>query len=93
MIPGEEDAREMEEAMWKIANSDTFVLTFRTQQPQALFFPDSILAEGRNMLLAAAWEEFQRGHRYTYYVVTCFSMQMPKFDRPGPTPLPSAQPS
>lgn len=55
--------------MWGNA-SDVFELTFRTQRPDALFFPGSILDEGRNALLAAAAAvELRRGRRYTYYAL------------------------
>ena len=68
LIQGEEDVSAAEEAMWG-GGADVFVSTFRTQRRDALFFPNSLLAEGRNVLLAAAaMEEYRRGHRYEYYV-------------------------
>eukprot|EP00927_Polykrikos_kofoidii_P002305 TRINITY_DN10889_c0_g2_i1.p1 TRINITY_DN10889_c0_g2~~TRINITY_DN10889_c0_g2_i1.p1 ORF type:complete len:506 (-),score=68.54 TRINITY_DN10889_c0_g2_i1:167-1684(-) len=67
MIQGEEDSAAKELAMWG-KSSDVFVLTFRTRRSDALFFPNSRLGEGRNVLLAAAAsEELRRGFRYTYY--------------------------
>ena len=50
-------------------SGDAFLLTFEALRPIALYFPNSLLAEGRNVLLAAAaTHELQRGWRYTYYV-------------------------
>ena len=42
-----------EEAFWQ-AGADVFQLTFKTVRADALFFPQSMIAEGRNYLLAAA---------------------------------------
>eukprot|EP00929_Paragymnodinium_shiwhaense_P051582 TRINITY_DN25938_c0_g1_i2.p1 TRINITY_DN25938_c0_g1~~TRINITY_DN25938_c0_g1_i2.p1 ORF type:complete len:540 (-),score=123.64 TRINITY_DN25938_c0_g1_i2:331-1950(-) len=74
LIQGEEDVLEKEASMWSgtgiFADPVAFVLTFRTQRWDALFFPNSILAEGRNVLLAAAAaEEFRRGSRFHYYAM------------------------
>eukprot|EP00747_Dinoflagellata_sp_TGD_P089251 gnl/TRDRNA2_/TRDRNA2_164255_c0_seq2.p1 gnl/TRDRNA2_/TRDRNA2_164255_c0~~gnl/TRDRNA2_/TRDRNA2_164255_c0_seq2.p1 ORF type:complete len:499 (-),score=102.42 gnl/TRDRNA2_/TRDRNA2_164255_c0_seq2:221-1501(-) len=60
----------MEAAMWAEENDIVMVNTFLVQRRDALFFPNSLLAEGRNVLLAAcAFEEFHRGHRFSYYVL------------------------
>eukprot|EP00747_Dinoflagellata_sp_TGD_P078099 gnl/TRDRNA2_/TRDRNA2_159899_c0_seq1.p1 gnl/TRDRNA2_/TRDRNA2_159899_c0~~gnl/TRDRNA2_/TRDRNA2_159899_c0_seq1.p1 ORF type:complete len:494 (+),score=71.67 gnl/TRDRNA2_/TRDRNA2_159899_c0_seq1:174-1655(+) len=69
LIQGEEDVSLAENTIWS-SGSEAFVLTFRVQRSDALFFPNSLLAEGRNVLLAAAaLEEFRRGYRYTYYML------------------------
>ncbi|CAJ1364875.1 unnamed protein product [Effrenium voratum] len=67
LIEGEEDVTAKESAFWD-AGADVFKLTFRTRRQDALFFPNSLLAEGRNFLFAAAavWEH-RLGYRYTYY--------------------------
>merc|ERR1719215_1727705 len=50
LIQGEEDISEMEAEMWG-SSSDVFALTFRSQRPDAIYFPESLLAEGRNVFL------------------------------------------
>eukprot|EP00929_Paragymnodinium_shiwhaense_P079930 TRINITY_DN41674_c0_g1_i1.p1 TRINITY_DN41674_c0_g1~~TRINITY_DN41674_c0_g1_i1.p1 ORF type:complete len:482 (-),score=96.84 TRINITY_DN41674_c0_g1_i1:743-2188(-) len=79
LIQGEEDTTEKEEAIWRRAAvgengarsaSDCYVLTFRSRRRTALYFPNSLLAEGRNVLLAAAAaQEMLRGYTYNYYVL------------------------
>ncbi|CAE7577830.1 unnamed protein product [Symbiodinium natans] len=65
----EEDVRAKEVAFWQ-AGADVFQLTFKTVRADTLFFPNSMIAEGRNYLFAAAsYVELQMGYRYTYY---CF---------------------
>ena len=52
--------------MWR-GEHVAYVLTFRSQRRDALFFPNSLLAEGRNVLMAAAaMTEFRRGRRFAY---------------------------
>mmetsp|Transcript_141165 Transcript_141165/g.451218 ORF Transcript_141165/g.451218 Transcript_141165/m.451218 type:complete len:555 (-) Transcript_141165:25-1689(-) len=69
LIQGEEDCSEVEAAVWNAtACSEVLRLTFRSRREDALFFPGSRLAEGRNALLgAAAAAELRRGVRFTYY--------------------------
>lgn len=69
LIEGEEDIRAKESAFWDLGG-DVFQLTFRTKRRDALYFPKSLLAEGRNYLFAAAaaWE-LQLGQRYLYYIL------------------------
>eukprot|EP00439_Symbiodinium_sp_Y106_P060142 s858_g8.t2 len=56
-----------EVALWQ-AGADVFQLTFKTVRADTLFFPNSMIAEGRNYLFAAAsYVELQMGYRYTYY--------------------------
>eukprot|EP00929_Paragymnodinium_shiwhaense_P052538 TRINITY_DN26316_c0_g1_i4.p1 TRINITY_DN26316_c0_g1~~TRINITY_DN26316_c0_g1_i4.p1 ORF type:complete len:313 (-),score=58.87 TRINITY_DN26316_c0_g1_i4:581-1519(-) len=70
LIQGEEDVSEKEAAMWSQTCAEVYVLTFKTMRADALFFPKSLLAEGRNVLLAAAAaHELKRGYTYTYYVM------------------------
>ncbi|CAK9033542.1 Uncharacterized protein (Fragment) [Durusdinium trenchii] len=68
LIEGEEDVASKESAFWAFG-ADVFKLTFRTRRRDALWFPKSVIAEGRNALFAAAalWE-LQLGQRYLYYV-------------------------
>ncbi|CAE7824570.1 unnamed protein product [Symbiodinium sp. CCMP2592] len=67
LIEGEEDVYAKEVALWK-AGADVFQLTFKTVRADTLFFPNSMIAEGRNYLFAAAsYVELQMGYRYTYY--------------------------
>eukprot|EP00928_Gymnodinium_smaydae_P015627 TRINITY_DN15790_c0_g2_i1.p1 TRINITY_DN15790_c0_g2~~TRINITY_DN15790_c0_g2_i1.p1 ORF type:complete len:569 (-),score=110.70 TRINITY_DN15790_c0_g2_i1:137-1765(-) len=69
LIQGEEDTESKQAAMWG-PDADVFVITFRTRRRDALFFPRSLLAEGRNILLGAAGlQELRTGLRYTYYVM------------------------
>lgn len=67
LVQGEQDISDMEQAFWA-SGADVFKLTFDTSRLDALFFPSSNWAEGRNFLLAAAAAvEIAEGHRYTYY--------------------------
>ena len=50
-----------EVALWQ-AGADVFQLTFKTVRADTLFFPNSMIAEGRNYLFAAAsYVELQMG--------------------------------
>eukprot|EP00931_Biecheleriopsis_adriatica_P087614 TRINITY_DN62051_c0_g1_i1.p1 TRINITY_DN62051_c0_g1~~TRINITY_DN62051_c0_g1_i1.p1 ORF type:complete len:490 (+),score=70.53 TRINITY_DN62051_c0_g1_i1:124-1593(+) len=68
LIQGEvEGSDAMEGKLWE-GGADVIRLTFKSQRPDALFFPESVLGEGRNALLAAAAAaELRQGCRYTYY--------------------------
>jgi len=72
LIQGEEDITDKAVAMWDGGVADVFLLTFNRQRHYALFFPNSLLAEGRNVLLgAAAFEETRRKMRYILHFFRC----------------------
>eukprot|EP00929_Paragymnodinium_shiwhaense_P100665 TRINITY_DN63175_c0_g1_i1.p1 TRINITY_DN63175_c0_g1~~TRINITY_DN63175_c0_g1_i1.p1 ORF type:complete len:574 (-),score=115.85 TRINITY_DN63175_c0_g1_i1:8-1729(-) len=90
LIQGEEDVHDKEASMWSSSEqAAVFVLTFKTQRPDAIFFPRSLLAEGRNVLLsAAAFEELCRGRRFDYYVLLDADAEA---EPPWPVALPRFQ--
>lgn len=75
LLEGEEDVSEKEAAFWS-ADADVFTLTYRTRRPEALYFPQSLLAEGRNYLFAAcALWELQLGQRASTHLHSCSTWQ------------------